>query len=361
MRPTLFDLPLIWWTIPIRGYGLMLMIGFLGGTWWAARRAARVKADPDAIINLAFVCLLASVVGARLFYVLHYWDDHFAGRGLWAAVNITAGGLEFYGGFIGAFLAGTVYLLARRISFRLYADIAAPSIMFGMAMARIGCFLNGCCWGGPCPAEFPLGVRFPYGSSAFVREWEDRQITVPAELLYVRFNGDAYPLPREWIDKAVEEPRLSAAGVPEVLTVARSMRTDPARLQQMIAMPEHHSRLLHPAQLYSSLDGILLAILLNAYFYRRKRHGMVFALLLMLYPLTRIVEETIRIDNPHDTAGLTISQFVSLLLLALGVAMMILIRRGPLRSPRAVPYVSPWAAAQPATAAARKSNSGKRK
>src|SRR6476660_1052950 len=135
MRPTLFNIP--WFNIPIRGYGLMLMIGFLGGTWWAAKRASRVKADPDTIINLAFVSLLASVVGARIFYVIHYWDQHFAGKGLWAVVNITAGGLEFYGGFIGAFVAGTLYLVLKRVSWRLYADIAAPSIMFGMSMARI--------------------------------------------------------------------------------------------------------------------------------------------------------------------------------------------------------------------------------
>ena len=78
---------------------------------------------------------------------------------------------------------------------------------------------------------------------------------------------------------------------------------------------------VHPVQIYASINGMLLAILLNEVFYRRKRHGVVFAVLLMLYPAARVMEEMIRIDNPHDTAGLTISQFVSLLLFSLGLAL----------------------------------------
>lgn len=347
MRPTLFDIPLIWWNIPIRGYGLMLMIGFLGGTWWAARRAWRVKADPDTLINLAFVSLLSSVVGARIFYVIHYWDENFAGRGLWSIVNITAGGLEFYGGFIGAFVAGTIFLLVKKVSWRLYADIAAPSIMFGMSMARIGCFLNGCCWGAPCPADMAWGVKFPYGSAAYVREWENRQITVPAELMAVTSSGaQAYPLPREWIEKAAANPKSNEPVVRDVLVVGSAFGNKPADLLALINTPGHRSQRLHPTQLYSSIDGMLCAILLNAYFYRRKRQGTVFTLLLILYPIMRIFEESIRIDNPHDTAFLTISQFVSVLLVVLGAGIWLALLKQPLRSPLAVPFVPAWEKAE---------------
>ena len=82
MWPTVFKIP--WVNLPIRSYGLMLMIGFLGGTWWATRRAMRVKGDPDFVVNLGFVALIFSVIGARIFYVVHYWEDHFAGRGIWS-------------------------------------------------------------------------------------------------------------------------------------------------------------------------------------------------------------------------------------------------------------------------------------
>lgn len=378
MFPTLFKLPII--DLPIRGYGMMLMIGFLVGTWWAARRAMRVKADPDFVVNLGFVALIFSIIGARVFYVVHYWDQNFAGRGLWAIVNVSAGGLEFYGGFIGAVTAGLAYLWLTRKSIRLYLDIVAPSIMFGMGCARIGCFLNGCCWGGFCEPEKPWAVEFPFGSPALYRQWEERQATVPAELLRIDDFGMAYPIPRDLLALTPEErdrDKLKARNAAKALADAEAAGADEATLaklrkasdrareefdksRSMVApitsaersfdltpteiaeLADHHRSLpVHPVQLYASLDGFLLAIMLNFYFYRRKRHGMVFAVLLLTYPFMRIVEEMIRIDNPHDSAGLTASQFVSVLLIALGIIFAITLRKLPLRSPRAIPYVPP--------------------
>ena len=81
--------------------------------------------------RVGFIALVASVVGSRIFYVVHYWDEHFAGRGLWAVIDITAGGLEFYGGFLGAMLALLIYMKLRKVSIRLYFDIVTPSLMFG--------------------------------------------------------------------------------------------------------------------------------------------------------------------------------------------------------------------------------------
>ena len=381
MWPTLFKIP--WLELPIRSYGLMLMIGFLGGTWWAARRAARTKCDPDLVINLGFAALVSSVVGARAFYVIHYWDRSFAGRGFRAVIDITAGGMEFYGGLIGAMVAVLAYLAIKRVSLRLYLDIVAPSLMFGMGMARIGCFLNGCCWGGACGPELAWGVRFPYASPAFHRQWEDRQVTVPAELIVVFRDGTPALLPRDFPEEVPEplrraERELEAAeralagvagrgadaGELERLTQARdrarkawreqlrpgALSDNQARifdlthasLAAMARHPSHRTQPVHPAQLYASAGGFLLAWLLNALFYRRRRHGVVVGVLFLTYPVMRIVEEIIRVDNPHDAAGLTASQFVSLLLLAMGAGWMIAIRRLPLRSPKAVPFKPPW-------------------
>jgi phosphatidylglycerol:prolipoprotein diacylglycerol transferase len=379
MWPTLFKIPII--MLPIRSYGFMLMIGFLGGTWWAARRAARVKCDPDMVVNLGFIALVASVVGSRIFYVVHYWDEHFAGRGLWAVIDITAGGLEFYGGFIGAMLALLIYMKLRKVSIRLYLDIVTPSLMFGMAMARIGCFLNGCCWGGPCSEQLPWAVRFPYASPALHRQWEDRQVTLPAELISISSSGIPMPLSRDLLDMTPEErnaARIKYEQADQELKDAEAQRADQQTLARLRkakeraekAMRQHAAATrpldehlatygmtatelselasergrtvpVHPTQLYASINGILLAVLLNEIFYRRKRHGMVFAVLLMLYPAARILEETIRIDNPQDTAGLTISQFVSVLLFLTGLALYYAFKKMPERSPLAVPFVPP--------------------
>jgi phosphatidylglycerol---prolipoprotein diacylglyceryl transferase len=338
MWPTLFELPFLHW--PIRSYGFMLMIGFLGGTWWATRRAVRVKCDPDFVINLGFLALVASVVGSRIFYVVHYWDEHFAGRGLWAVIDITQGGLEFYGGFIGAMLAILVYMKLSKVSIRLYLDIITPSLMFGMAMARIGCFLNGCCWGGPCTASLPWAVRFPYASPALCREWEDRQVTLPAELIYVHADGRAEPLPRDLLRMSPEERSKRTTVSTQLDHQLNEYHMTVTELADL-AHEQGRSLPVHPVQVYASLNGLLLAMLLNEIFYRRKRHGMVFALMLMLYPAARIMEEIIRIDNPHDTAGLTISQFVSVLLLLTGVALFYAFKKMPERSPLAVPFVPP--------------------
>lgn len=351
MYPTLFNIPLI--NMPIRSYGLMLMIGFLGGTWWAARRAFRVKADPDSVVNLGFVALIMSIIGARIFYVAHYWEQ-FAGRGLWNILNVSAGGMEFYGGLLGAFFGILVYLWTYKLSIRLYLDILAPSLMFGMSMARIGCFLNGCCWGGPAPAETPWAVHFPFGSSAQHRLWNDRLSTVPAPLIIINDAGYAGLILPELLQPHKEEPPLNTN------LLRQEQRFDMSR-EQLAALASHptsRSIGIHPAQLYASINGMILAVLLNAIYYRRKRQGMVFGLLFIFYPLMRIVEELIRYDNPYDTAGLTISQFVSVLLLVFGVIWLIGIYRQPLRSPRALPFVFPDEQPSPAKAKSRK-KSGK--
>ena len=118
-------------------------------------------------------------------------------------------------------------------------------------------------------------------------------------------------------------------------------QVSPEYMEQLANAPTSRTTARHPAQLYASFDGMLLAILLNAVFYRRQRHGVVFCLLLMIYPFMRICEEIIRSDNPHDTAGLTISQFVSLVIVAVGLGCWLLYRRLPLRSPRAIPWIPP--------------------
>ena len=110
MRPELWTIPGLDWSI--KSYGFMMMCGFLIAIWFAMRRAMRVKADPDMILNIGFVSLLCGVGGARLFFVIHYWESNFAtaANPLWEALKITSGGLEYYGGLVGAILGGVLYL-----------------------------------------------------------------------------------------------------------------------------------------------------------------------------------------------------------------------------------------------------------
>jgi phosphatidylglycerol:prolipoprotein diacylglycerol transferase len=292
----------------------MMMLGFLIGTWWASKRADKVKCDAEFVVNLCLIILISSIIGARFFYVVHYWDEKFAGKGLWTIINVRQGGIEFYGGFIGAVLATVIVLRRRGLSLRLYLDILTPSVAMGLAFGRIGCFLHGCCWGGVCSTDMAWAVTFPHDAPATHRHWEDRQLTVPAELIRIYPDGEAF------LDMPQEDTEATF----------KNLGIAPIR-----------SHAVHPAQLYASIDAFFLAIVLHLYFFRRKRHGMVFAVFLIGYAVIRFVEESIRGDNPHDTLHLTISQFVSVVLLFTGIALIGLFHYLPIRSPRAVPFVPP--------------------
>ena len=153
MHPILFELG----SFPIRSYGVMLAFAFLAGIALARRDAPRVGVDPDAISDLGFWVILSAVVGSRLFYVLFYnWDavvhDPLEFFRVWH------GGLVFYGGLIGAVATSAVFLRIRRLPVLGVMDLAAPAIALGQGLGRLGCFLNGCCYGVVC--ELPIGVTF---------------------------------------------------------------------------------------------------------------------------------------------------------------------------------------------------------
>jgi len=201
MYPELWTIPIINYTV--KSYGFMLMIGFFTGSYMAAKRAEKLRCNPDLVLNCAILSLIGSMAGARIFYVVHYWDTRFAHlpNPLWAIVDISKGGMELFGGIAGAMIVVLTYLLIKRESIRLYLDIFVPTLMWGIAFGRLGCFLNGCCWGGVCqdgPAH-TWAMSFPYGSSVHHSQYQDRLVKLPAELLQNSSIGAFAPLPREHV------------------------------------------------------------------------------------------------------------------------------------------------------------------
>lgn len=378
MYPIVFELPILHHAIP--GYGLMLMLGFLAAIWWAAKRAEKSRANPDVILNCGFICLFAGVIGCRAMYVIHYWDQ-FANAGnwfavTWAIVNVSRGGLEFYGGFIASAVAVLFYLWRWGHSVRWYLDIIAPSAALGLAFGRIGCFLNGCCFGGAC--NLPWAVEFPFGSSAAIEQWTDKRAgsALPEQLLYSHAPGFVLPITRDSLmatddklaaaDEGEKQARSNVEALRQQVTSAsaadkpaldrklrlaefqlqqanllyRDMRTNMERYgmtaAQIRALAAKHAALpVHPTQLYSSFTALLLAIFLGLLYWRRSFDGQVIGVLLFVQPIARFVLELIRTDNPLDTFGLTISQFLALGLSAVGLLMLLTFSRMPARSPRA--------------------------
>jgi len=158
VHPVLFHIG----SLPIRSYGLMVALAFAAGILLARRRAPARNVAPDTIIDMAFFVIIGSIIGARLTYIIVHWE-HYVGDPL-RAFKIWDGGLALYGGMILGVIAGLWFFKRRGISMWTGADITAPSLALGIGLGRIGCFLNGCCFGKHC--ELPWAVTFPPGSGA---------------------------------------------------------------------------------------------------------------------------------------------------------------------------------------------------
>jgi phosphatidylglycerol:prolipoprotein diacylglycerol transferase len=145
-------------SLTIYWYGVMVAAAFLLGLWTAGRRGLRDGLPPEQMVDLGIWIIVAAIAGSRLFYVVAYWKEEFAGAPFWHVFYIRMGGLYFYGGLFGASAATALYTRIKRLPLGKVADAFAPSIALGHLLGRFGCFLNGCCYG--APTSLPWGVRF---------------------------------------------------------------------------------------------------------------------------------------------------------------------------------------------------------
>jgi len=160
VHPTLFKLG----PIEIHSYGLMLAISFLIGILLASYRAKKQGLNPDKIMDLSIIIVISAILGSRFLYVIAHLDEF---RGHWLDMinpfqsngQIGLAGLTMLGGFIAALLFGILYLFIKKLPILKVCDILIPSVGLGIFITRIGCFLNGCCYG--VPTDSPLGMVFP--------------------------------------------------------------------------------------------------------------------------------------------------------------------------------------------------------
>jgi phosphatidylglycerol:prolipoprotein diacylglycerol transferase len=145
----------------VHWYGVMMALAFSAGLWTASRRGRRDNIAPEKIIDLGPWLIVGTIVGARALYVITFWNDQFAGRPIAEIFKVWRGGLVFYGGLLGATLAGVLYVRLKKLPLWKVADIVSPSIALGYVFGRIGCLLNGCCYGREC--HLPWAIRFPEG------------------------------------------------------------------------------------------------------------------------------------------------------------------------------------------------------
>lgn len=147
-------------SLSIRWYGVMAAVGFMTAMFIFNYLRSYAGLNSDQTANLSLLAIFGGLLGARLFYVIQFWSK-FKGH-LLEVVRIDHGGLVFYGGFIVATLIFIWYCKKHKLDKLAVLDIAAPSLALGHIFGRIGCILNGCCFGKP--TDLPWGVTYPQGS-----------------------------------------------------------------------------------------------------------------------------------------------------------------------------------------------------
>lgn len=168
MHPILLQLG----PVKIYAYGTMLAAAFIIGIYKSAFDAEKEGIKKDHIFDLGFYVVLSAIIGARTLYIIvnykYFWQNPLE------IVFFHHGGLVFYGGLFGAFIAAYVYINKHKLSKWQISDLVAPSLALGISITRIGCFLNGCCFGKEtdsffginCTIESPAGIF--YGKNAVV-------------------------------------------------------------------------------------------------------------------------------------------------------------------------------------------------
>ena len=315
--------------LAIRGYGVLLLVAVASGVGLSVIRARRRGIDPELILSLATWLFVSGILGARVFFVIEYWQDFLRPSAknpelvptLLSILDVTKGGLVVYGAMIAGGLALLVFVRKHRFPALAMTDLIAPSVVLGMAIGRLGCFMTGCCFGGVC--SLPWAVEFPYKSPPYIQQVERGQL--PVHGLTFEGPGKAPPVVRRIepqspaalaglkhgdritqvagrnirsVDEAValllEPPPVPGT----VLTVRTSAGEAPARLT-LTEDPRvvEHSRAVHPAQLYSAFDALLLCLFLLAYEPYQRRTGELTALVLTIHPLSRFLLEIVRVDE----------------------------------------------------------------
>jgi len=160
-------------TLPVYAYGVMLATAAVVAISIGVARAPVTGLKPVDMVDFGLYAVLWGVIGARAFHVFENHGDYFGGsRGVLGALAVWNGGLVFYGGMLGAMGYSAYYAFRRedgpRTLLKIF-DLGAPCMMFGLAFGRIGCFLNGCCYG--APTNLPWGVQFPQGSPLWGAIW----------------------------------------------------------------------------------------------------------------------------------------------------------------------------------------------
>ena len=313
MFPELFKIPFT--ELTIKSYGTMLVVALLFSLWLIKKMCKRVGYDSEILTNATMYALIAGVIGARVMYVLHYKVYE---QGFFEIFAVWKGGLELLGGVIFAIGFLLFYLKRKKCDMLTNLDILSVVLLGGIAIGRIGCFLNGCCYGHITDA--PTGVIFPYDSIVYNSQAypdPDRDRDKPYLDLPAKFYG--YSTDAGWVS-AQDVNKLRYPLKP------RKLLSD-AEKKLVSKDGPYHALPVHPTQLYSTVVHGFNCAMLCMFWYRfgsgtkreKKYKGCTFSIMFIMYSVFRFLIEFVRDDNPYEIFTLTISQIISLAMFTLGI------------------------------------------
>jgi phosphatidylglycerol:prolipoprotein diacylglycerol transferase len=140
----------------VYSYGFMLVVAFLTAVTLASREAQRQGINPDFIFNVNFIVFIFGIIGARIFYVSYNLGYYFENPQ--EIIMLSHGGMSWFGGFFLGLSAGLIYLKLKKESVYKILDLMVPFLALAQSIGRIGCFLNGCCFG---RESLLYGIYFP--------------------------------------------------------------------------------------------------------------------------------------------------------------------------------------------------------
>jgi prolipoprotein diacylglyceryltransferase len=345
MQQVLFRIP-IFGGIPIYGFGAMLFVAFLACIWLATRRAKKLGIAPEVIQDLALWIFGGGILGGRICYlILHDMREgkiQNVGEFFKTLPMIWNGGLIFYGAVIGAILS---YFVGWYVSFRhkqnvttlRLADVIAPTVAVGLLFGRVGCLLNGCCFGQVACASCPA-ITFPISAPAHAELVGAHYQTPAGFLLQPPTRTVSHVEPGSAADRAGLKPGdtvLSVNGVEvrDAAEVSNALGANWPRGQSDLTLTVDRkdeketltfvprSLGLQPTQPYETISMILVLLLLLAFDSIKTREGQVMALMMICYGAHRYVNEILRSD--HRPVGF--ESYVSLLMIGSGVLMLLLV------------------------------------
>lgn len=328
----------------IRGYGVMLLCGVVSAVALAAYRASRAGIDPDVIYSLAPWVFIGGIGGARLFYVIQY-RDRFIGDSITETIGnmlrFTEGGLVVYGSFIGGTIAGAYYIYRHRLPLLKFGDVIIPCLFLGVFFGRIGCLMNGCCYGGRCEDHW-AAVEFPPTSEVY-----RKQLLESGELLGFKFNSETRK-----IETVRTDSLASKAGIKVGSTFQGLQHVRPTISEATLRIPsgnvrggvvavidgtEHRWRPeqlpdralpVYAVQLLSSLSSLALCLTLCGLSLFFTREGTIMMLGFASYAVLRFVLEMVRVDEGGQFGtSFSISQWVSIVVFVLCIVGLIFVYR----------------------------------